>query len=158
MSWDPTLKLVALAYLRQVRHEMSTQRMLSSTQAQHVWPAVHCLGCHAMHAFCCHANQVSIALRVVPPQVHVFRAQPMFESVGTLAVASATSAVWSVRQLYIATPTSVLLAFVSAPESTVGALMDLGGPSGPEECNMQVGMPGIMQHVHLKYTYTVDEG
>lgn len=65
VAWDPTLRYVALAYLRQVQ---------------------------------------------------VLRIQPTFEVLGSLPIVGTTSAVWGIRQLYVATPTSILLAFVAAEE------------------------------------------
>lgn len=77
VAWDPTLRYLALAYLRQVQ---------------------------------------------------IFRAQPQLESLGSLPVAGTTSVAWGVRQLYIATPTSVLLAFVAAEERSGASfsLLDMG--------------------------------
>ncbi|KAF6235943.1 hypothetical protein COO60DRAFT_484505 [Scenedesmus sp. NREL 46B-D3] len=77
VAWDPTLRYLALAYLRQIQ---------------------------------------------------IFRAQPQLESLGSLPIAGSTSVAWGVRQLYIATPTSVLLAFVAAEERSGAAfsLLDMG--------------------------------
>lgn len=78
MSWDPTLRYLALAYLRQVQ---------------------------------------------------VLQAQPTLEVLGSLPIVGTTSAVWGIRQLYVATPTSILLAFVAAEEAPAGdtaALQGLG--------------------------------
>jgi hypothetical protein len=77
VAWDPTLRYLALAYLRQIQ---------------------------------------------------IFRAQPQLESLGSLPIAGTTSVAWGVRQLYIATPTSVLLAFVAAEERSGAAfsLLDMG--------------------------------
>lgn len=66
VSWDPTLRYLALAYLRQVQ---------------------------------------------------VLRAQPTLEVLGSLPIVGTTAAVWGIRQLYLATPTSILLAFVAAEEA-----------------------------------------
>lgn len=75
MSWDPTLRYLALAYLRQVQ---------------------------------------------------VLRAQPTLEVLGSLPIVGTTSAVWGIRQLYVATPTSILLAFVAAEEAPAGEDLGLG--------------------------------
>lgn len=66
VAWDPTLRYLALAYLRQVQ---------------------------------------------------VLRAQPTLEVLGSVPIVGTTCAVWGIRQLYIATPTSILLAFVAAEEA-----------------------------------------
>lgn len=71
VAWDPTLRYLALSYLRQVQ---------------------------------------------------IFRAQPQLESIGSLPIAGTTSVAWAVRQLYIATPTSLLVAFVTAEECLQGGL------------------------------------
>lgn len=63
----------------------------------------------------------------------------MFECIGTLAVAGTTGATWGLKQLYLSTPTALLVAFIAAPESTAGALMELDEPAGPKECTVQVG-------------------
>eukprot|EP00878_Enallax_costatus_P029671 GHUV01032212.1.p1 GENE.GHUV01032212.1~~GHUV01032212.1.p1 ORF type:complete len:886 (+),score=247.65 GHUV01032212.1:482-3139(+) len=79
VAWDPTLRYLALAYLRQVQ---------------------------------------------------IFRAQPQLESIGSLPIAGTTSVAWGIRQLYIATPTSVLVAFVAAEEGPQGGFSLLDGPLG----------------------------
>lgn len=72
-------------------------------------------------------------------QVQLFRARPAFEHLATVPVPGATGAVWALRQLYIATTTSVAVAFVSPGESRGPAgqsLLDLddgGGGGGPAE-------------------------
>lgn len=70
VSWDPTLRYVALAYLRQVQ---------------------------------------------------VLSVQPSMQVLGSLPIVGTTCAVWGVRQLYVATPTSILLAFVAAEEPAAAA-------------------------------------
>lgn len=79
VAWDPTLRYLALAYLRQVQ---------------------------------------------------IFRAQPHLESLGSLPIAGTTSVSWGVRQLYLATPTSLLVAFISAEEGPQGGFSLLDGPLG----------------------------
>ncbi|GBF88621.1 hypothetical protein Rsub_01336 [Raphidocelis subcapitata] len=73
-------------------------------------------------------------------QVQLFRARPAFEHLATVPVPGATGAAWALRQLYIATTTSVHAAFVSPGESRGPAgqsLLDLddgaggGGPAEP---------------------------
>lgn len=76
VSWDPTLRYLALAYLRQVQ---------------------------------------------------MLRAQPTLEVLGCLPIVGTTSAVWGIRQLYVATPTSILLAFVAAEEPPAGEGLGGGG-------------------------------
>lgn len=79
VAWDPTLRYLALAYLRQAQ---------------------------------------------------IFRTQPQLESIGSLPIAGTTSVAWGVRQLYIATPTSVLVVYISATECPQGGLSLLDGPLG----------------------------
>jgi hypothetical protein len=95
VSWDPTLRYLALAYLRQVQ---------------------------------------------------IFRAQPQLESLGSLPIAGTTSVAWGVRQLYISTPTSVLLVFVAAEERSGAAfsLLDMGPPDkGATGSTLQVRPQGV---------------
>lgn len=82
VAWDPTLRYLALAYLRQVQ---------------------------------------------------IFRAQPQLESLGSLPIAGTTGVAWGVRQLYIATPTSLLVAFVSAEERAGASFSLLDGPLGADD-------------------------
>jgi hypothetical protein len=62
-----------------------------------------------------------------PRVVQVLRASPVVEPLGAVPVAGAASAAWAARQLYLATPTQVVLAFVVAPDPppAPGALMSL---------------------------------
>lgn len=94
MAWDPTLRYLALAYLRQVQ---------------------------------------------------IFRAQPQMEALGSLPIAGTTAAAWGVRQLYLATPTSVVVAFVAAEEGTAGggfSLLDgLLGPAKSKGSSSTLQVP-----------------
>jgi hypothetical protein len=66
--------------------------------------------------------------------------RPTFEAVAALSLPSSTGAAWAVRQLYIATPTSVDVAFISAPAPDPGALMADSRAAVPPY--MQVGGRG----------------
>lgn len=86
VSWEPSLRYVALAYLRHVQ---------------------------------------------------VFRARPSFESLGSLPVAGVNQAVWGLKQLYMATPLQLLLAFVSASEGHGPSLLE-DVDEGPDTSTLTV--------------------
>lgn len=96
VAWDPTLRYLALAYLRQVQ---------------------------------------------------IFRAQPQLECLGSIPVAGTTSVAWGIRQLYLATPTSLLVAIISAEEGPQGGFSLLDGPLG--EPGAQKSSPSTLQFVQL---------
>lgn len=60
-------------------------------------------------------------------QVQVLSVQPTMQVLGSLPIVGTTCAVWGVRQLYVATPTSILLAFVAAEEPAAAAPAAAGG-------------------------------
>ncbi len=79
-----------------------------------------------------------------PRQVQLFRAGRRLEPLGTLPVAGVASAAWGLNQLFLATPTSVLLAFVAAAEEAPipgEDLLDMGpepGERSAAETTLQV--------------------
>eukprot|EP00879_Flechtneria_rotunda_P027146 GHRR01029020.1.p1 GENE.GHRR01029020.1~~GHRR01029020.1.p1 ORF type:complete len:665 (+),score=238.43 GHRR01029020.1:41-2035(+) len=95
VSWDPTLRYLALAYQRQVQ---------------------------------------------------LMRVQPQMEVLGSLPVSGTSAVCWGVRQLYLTTPTSVLLAFVAAEEKAAGGftLLDME-PSG----GARKGSASTLQFIQL---------
>jgi hypothetical protein len=86
-----------------------------------------------------------------PRVVQVLRASPLIEPLGAVPLAGVASAAWAARQLYLATPTQVVLAFVVAPDPPPlpGALMSLedddddglGGGAPAAATRPQAAMP-----------------
>ena len=97
ISWDPTLKFVALVYLRHVQ---------------------------------------------------VFRVQPTFESIGSLPMAGTNGAVWGIKQLYLSTPTQIVLVFVAAGEGHGQSLLE-DVAMGSHQSTLTVRACQPARHGHL---------
>jgi hypothetical protein len=91
-----------------------------------------------------------LACLAYPRCVQVLRGSPLVEPLGLVPVAGVTGAAWAARQLYLATPERVLLAFVAAPDAPPppGALMLLdddddegGGNKSSSNTRPQAALP-----------------